>query len=168
MTISPIDMGQTGSPQAARVPKQTMDGEVFLHLLVTQLSNQDPSAPMDTNDMIAQTTQLASMERLTALADTQDAALAVQQRSAAAALVGRLAETDAATGIAGLVTAVSFAGDEPLVTIGGLQVPYSQIVAVRDASAPVSDAPNAPVDPVAPDAPVEPAPGAADTPPLTA
>ena len=46
------------SGSTTRVPKQTMDSEVFLKLLVTQLRTQDPSAPMDTNQMISQTTQL--------------------------------------------------------------------------------------------------------------
>ena len=59
---------------AARVPKQEMDGELFLKLLVTQLSHQDPSSPMDTNAMISQTTELATMERLTELATRLKAA----------------------------------------------------------------------------------------------
>ena len=41
-----------GSERSARTPKQTMDGEMFMKLLVTQLKNQDPSSPMDTNAMI--------------------------------------------------------------------------------------------------------------------
>jgi flagellar basal-body rod modification protein FlgD len=136
MTVPSIDVAQMGAiAQPARTPKQTMDSEVFMHLLVTQLSNQDPSSPMDTNEMIGQSTQLASMERLNALSATQNAALDVQQRTAAAALVGREAATDGADPISGVVTAVSFAGGEPMVTIGELQVPYSHIVSIRQATA---------------------------------
>lgn len=51
----------TGSTTPPATQKKTLDSEVFLKLLVTQLSNQDPSSPMNTNEMIAQTTQLASM-----------------------------------------------------------------------------------------------------------
>ena len=57
-----------------------MDGDVFLHLLVTQLANQDPSSPMDTNQMISQTTQLASMERMNTLSATQEVSLDIQMR----------------------------------------------------------------------------------------
>jgi len=46
---------------AASTAKQEMDSELFMKLLVTQLRNQDPSSPMDTNEMITQTTQLATM-----------------------------------------------------------------------------------------------------------
>lgn len=135
MPVPAIDVTQMGSTQqAARVPKQSMDGEVFLHLLVTQLSNQDPSSPMDTNEMIAQTTQLASMERLNALADTQASVLDVQQRAAAAALIGSTAETAGENPVSGIVTAVSFASGTPTVTIGDVQVPYADIVGVRAAT----------------------------------
>ncbi|MDF2917484.1 MAG: flagellar hook capping protein, partial [Microbacterium sp.] len=52
----------TSAPPPA--PKQTLDSEVFLQLLVAQMKNQDPSSPLDTNEMMAQTTQLAMMEQL--------------------------------------------------------------------------------------------------------
>ena len=77
----------TSAPE--RAPKQTMDSEVFMSLLVTQLRNQDPSSPMDTNQMIAQTTQLAMMEQLTTLATTNEENFSLQMRTAAATLLGQ-------------------------------------------------------------------------------
>ena len=71
-----------GSTPAA-APKQGMDQETFLTLLVAQLRNQDPSSPMDTSEMMAQSTQLASMEQLTAMADTTRESFALQMRIAA-------------------------------------------------------------------------------------
>ena len=59
--------GATGlytNSTAVRDPKQTLDSDVFMQLLVTQLRNQDPSSPMDTNQMISQTTQLSMMEKM--------------------------------------------------------------------------------------------------------
>lgn len=139
MTVSPIEATQFGSAtQAVRAPKQEMDGEMFLHLLVTQLANQDPSSPMDTNEMIAQTTQLASMERLNSLGATQDVSLAIQQRMAVAALMGQEITTDGDSPVTGIVTAVSFAGVNPMVTVGDQQVPYAQIVTVRTPSGPAA------------------------------
>ena len=60
----------TASTPPVTPPKKALDAEVFLQLLVAQMKNQDPSSPLDTNEMMAQTTQLAMMEQLTALADT--------------------------------------------------------------------------------------------------
>lgn len=157
MPITPIDAAQqsrsapieaesidaarragTDPTQAPRELKQTMDGEVFLKLLVTQLTNQDPSSPMDTNDMIAQTTQLASMEQLSALAQSQQSALGVGQRTAAAALIGQsvtTTPTPADPAVTGIVTSVTFGEGEPQVLIDGNPHPYSSIAAVAAAAA---------------------------------
>ncbi|PQZ96037.1 flagellar hook capping protein [Arthrobacter sp. MYb227] len=131
MTISPIEVSQFGlGNQPVRAPKQAMDGEMFMHLLVTQLANQDPSSPMDTNDMIAQTTQLASMEKLNMLSATQDVSLAIQQRTAVSSLLGHQITSGGKDPVTGVVTAVSFAGIDPIVTVDGKQIPYSHIVSI--------------------------------------
>ncbi|WP_022902114.1 flagellar hook assembly protein FlgD, partial [Curtobacterium sp. B8] len=78
---------------------QTMDSEVFMKLLVTQLRNQDPSSPMDTNQMISQQTQLAMMEQITNQTTTANENFSLQMRIAAAKLVGKqVSYTDATTG----------------------------------------------------------------------
>ena len=118
---------------AARVPKQEMDGELFLKLLVTQLSHQDPSSPMDTNAMISQTTELATMERLTELATRVEESFSLQMRTAASDLIGREVDYLDATGatMTGVATSVSFAGPVPLVNIDGAAVALDQISSVR-------------------------------------
>jgi len=115
-----------------RTPKQTMDSEVFLSLLVTQLRNQDPSSPMDTNAMIAQTTQLAMMEQLTAMSKASDESFALQMRSAAAALMGHEVSYTGSDGneATGTVTAVSYSGSVPTVTIGDTTVPLDAVSGV--------------------------------------
>jgi len=115
---------QTGTTVPASARKQTLDSEVFLKLLVTQLANQDPSSPMNTNEMIAQTTQLASMEQLTSLSSTTTESFALSMRQAAAALIGQQARYVDADGVehSGTVSAVSFAGNVPQVTIGDATV----------------------------------------------
>ncbi|MGN6404083.1 flagellar hook assembly protein FlgD [Sinomonas sp.] len=108
MSISPISspVGTTSLTSAAptRTPQQTLDSSVFMDLLVTQLKNQDPSSPMDTNAMIGQTTQLAMMEKLTQLATDSTQGLSVQQRAAAAALIGKAVTYLSGDGSAGAVT----------------------------------------------------------------
>jgi flagellar basal-body rod modification protein FlgD len=116
----------------AQAPKQAMDKEVFLNLLVAQLRNQDPSSPMDTTEMMAQSTQLASMEQLTALTDTSRESFALQMRIAASGLVGQqvsVLDEDGKTHT-GVASAVSFAGEVPMVTVGDLTVPLDQVSAV--------------------------------------
>lgn len=126
MTTVPPISGTAGTPAttATPPPKQTLDADVFMKLLVTQLSNQDPSSPMDTNEMIAQTTQLASMEQLTALTATTTESFALSMRQTAAALIGQEAQYVDADGEtqSGVVSSVSFAGPVPIVTIGDAEV----------------------------------------------
>ncbi|MCS5520107.1 flagellar hook assembly protein FlgD [Curtobacterium flaccumfaciens] len=131
----PID-GITGSvdptAQAAALAanstaqkSQTMDSEVFMKLLVTQLRNQDPSSPMDTNQMISQQTQLAMMEQITNQTTTGNENFSLQMRIAAANLVGKqVSYTDADSGksVTGTASAVSYANSVPMVTVNGKEV----------------------------------------------
>ena len=117
---------------SAEAPKQTMDQEVFLTLLVAQLKNQDPSSPMDTTEMMAQSTQLASMEQLTAMADLTRESFSLQMRIAAAGLVGQELSVIDQDGVehTGLATSVSFAAGTPTVTVDGVTVDLDAVSSV--------------------------------------
>ena len=120
------------SPPATSAPSQTMDSSMFLQLLVTQLKNQDPSSPMDTDQMISQTTQLAMMEQLTSLSSTQTQGFALQMRAAASELIGKQVSylgDDGAT-VSGVVDSVSFAGQIPTVTVGSDQISLDDLTGV--------------------------------------
>ncbi len=121
----------------AQAPKQTMDSEVFMSLLVTQLRNQDPSSPMDTNQMISQTTQLAMMEKMTELSTTSTEDFSLQMRIAAAGIVGKQVSYLGKDGnpVTGTATSVSFAGSVPQVTVGGVDVALDLISGITTTSA---------------------------------
>lgn len=122
----------------ARAPKQVMDSEVFMSLLVSQLRNQDPSSPMDTNEMISQTTQLAMMEKMTELTATSTENFSLQMRIAAAAIVGKeVSYLDATTGlpVKGTAASVSFTGVVPTVSVGGKDIPLDLIAGITTPAA---------------------------------
>jgi len=133
--------GMYSSTSTTRTPNQSMDSEVFMSLLVTQLQNQDPSSPMDTNEMIAQTTQLAMMEKLTEMATASQEGFSLQMRTSAAALVGETVTYTNAAGdeITGLASSVSFAGPVPMVTVNGEPIALDVISGVTSATAAVDD-----------------------------
>jgi flagellar basal-body rod modification protein FlgD len=134
VTIDAVAAAPAGmySTAPTRTPKQTLDSEAFMSLLVTQLRNQDPSSPMDTNQMISQTTQLAMMEKLSALSTTADENFSLQMRGAAAALVGQDVTYKTADGssASGTASSVSYAGKVPQVTINGTSVALDAISGV--------------------------------------
>ncbi|MBF4574955.1 flagellar hook assembly protein FlgD [Frondihabitans sp. VKM Ac-2883] len=118
----------------SRTPKQSMDSEMFLQLLVSQLKNQDPSSPMDTNAMISQTTQLAMMEQVTNNTTTGNENFSLQMRISAANLVGKQVTYDDGTGttVTGTASSVSFTGSVPTVSVGGKDVPLDSISGIVD------------------------------------
>ncbi|MDQ0754149.1 flagellar hook assembly protein FlgD [Arthrobacter sp. B3I4] len=143
MTIQPIApqpvtaAGTTPQAAAVRAPVQTMDANVFMSLLVAQLKNQNPSAPMDTNQMMAQTIQLSMMEKMTELTSNSKEGFSLQMRSAAAQLIGHsvgytLADGTTGTGIA---DSVSFAGAVPTVKVGDLSIPLDSITGLTPPAA---------------------------------
>jgi flagellar basal-body rod modification protein FlgD len=121
----------------SRTPKQTMDGEMFMSLLVTQLRNQDPSSPMDTNGMIQQTASLASMEQLTSLSSVTQDNYALQQRIAASSIIGNQVSYTGEDGttVTGTASSVSFAGTTPTVSVGGATVELSKLTAIAQPTA---------------------------------
>ncbi|WP_376093063.1 flagellar hook capping FlgD N-terminal domain-containing protein [Roseomonas sp. CCTCC AB2023176] len=73
----------------------TMDN--FLTLLTTQLKNQSPTDPLDTNQMTAQLVQFASVEQQIAMNRNMEQLVSLQQTSAltqAAPLIGRQVEVE--------------------------------------------------------------------------
>jgi flagellar basal-body rod modification protein FlgD len=135
-----VDQAAQAAALAANQTKsssQTMDSEVFMKLLVTQLQNQDPSSPMDTNQMISQQTQLAMMEQITNQTTTGNENFSLQMRIAAANLVGKqVSYTDAVSGTAvtGTASAVSYANSVPTVTVNGKEVALDVISGIKTTS----------------------------------
>ena len=133
MPVEAVNAATTLPTQPARAPKQVMDSEVFMHLLVTQLRNQDPSSPMDTNQMISQTTQLAMMEQLTTMAGLDEENFSLQMRTSAAALIDQQISYLNADGVevTGTARSVSFAGAVPTVNVDGVDVPLDAVTGIN-------------------------------------
>lgn len=137
--ISTVDRGDPYNTASTRSPQQSMGSEMFMHLLVTQMRYQDPSSPMDTGQMIQQTTQLAMMERMTELTTTGSESFSLQMRVAAASLVGKEVSYVDANGetVTGIADSVSFAGPVPTIAIGDKNIPLDMIGSVTTPGATV-------------------------------
>jgi flagellar basal-body rod modification protein FlgD len=73
------------------------DFNVFLSLLTTQLRNQNPTEPMDTNRMTQELAMFASVEQQTLMNEQLERLVALQQAAqltAAAPLMGRVVEVE--------------------------------------------------------------------------
>ena len=139
MSIESITSASGGMYSAAAVEASAakdpsvLDKQAFLELLIAQLSNQDPSAPMDSDSLMTQTSQMASMEALTELSTTQRESFALQMRTNALGLLGQQVSyvgADGTTAVTGTASTVSFAGPVPTVVVDGTEVPLNAVSAV--------------------------------------
>jgi flagellar basal-body rod modification protein FlgD len=117
---------------------QEYNSQLFLKLLVTQLANQDPSSPMDSSQMVSQTSQLASMEQLTSLNATTTDNYQTQMQATATSMLGKTVTwTDSnGAGQSGLVSSIAFSSTgTPQLTVGTSTVGLSDVTGVTTAAA---------------------------------
>ena len=111
------------------------NSQTFLKLLTTQLQNQAPLSPLDTNQFTSQLTQMSGVEQQL-LGNQLLQTLVTQQTGvgSAANLIGATVSapglTSGASPISGQVTSVEQVNGVTNVTIGNQQVPYSSITSV--------------------------------------
>jgi flagellar basal-body rod modification protein FlgD len=125
---------QRTAAAAATKPKDTLDKDAFLKLLVAQLKYQDPNSPVDSSQFMSQTAQFTSVEKLTTLADTQAAMLSSQQLLGASSLVGKTVSYPGPDGtdVSGVVTSAQLSTDGPVLRVGDASVPLTSVKEVSN------------------------------------
>ncbi|MBR0650519.1 flagellar hook assembly protein FlgD [Roseomonas terrae] len=86
-----------GGAATAATTRLGADLNTFLTMLTTQLQNQDPTNPLDTNQMTNQLVQFASVEQQIAMNQNLTSLISLQQSTqltAAAPMIGRRVEVD--------------------------------------------------------------------------
>ena len=96
-----------------------MGKDVFLQLMVTQMRHQDPLAPQDSGDMMAQLAQFTALEQAQNLNTSMDKLVSMQQGVHQLSLLGKEVTARAADGeeVSGIVTALRFQEGLPLMLI---------------------------------------------------
>lgn len=91
----------------------------FLSLLLTQLKNQDPTAPVDSTQMVAQQAQIASLEQMQNLNTNFVTLMAMQNVSQSTNLIGRSVTSVDAQGVAanGQVVGISFKNGQSILQV---------------------------------------------------
>jgi len=140
MLVNPTDKSTAYAEAAqARVPKQTLGQEDFLKLITIQLAHQDPMKPMEDTAFIAQMAQFTSLEQTTQLNREFAALRASTELNSAGGLIGRQVTVldNKNEVVVGLVSGVDNTTDTPRLIIGDKLYPYSSVVRVEPAPAPV-------------------------------
>jgi len=114
-------------------PGGEMGKDEFLKILITQLSHQDPTQPMQDKEFIAQMAQFSSLEQMTNVSSEISKVAALLAKGQAVSLLGRMVEIAAGSQIVeGTVDEVS-GGDFPQILVNGLFYDASQVQRVRRA-----------------------------------
>jgi len=121
------------STTTARKPKQSLDPGDFMTLLATQMENQDPNSPMDSNQQMAQIVQISSMQNMQTMASSLSLMNASQTWSLANSYLGRQVTLTDADGksVAGQVTAIDASGSTPQIQVNGSYYSISQVTRIE-------------------------------------
>jgi flagellar basal-body rod modification protein FlgD len=115
---------------SGKTAKQGLDKDDFLKLLVTQLQHQDPTAPVEDKEFIAQMASFSSLEQMSNMSQGFQKLTGILASSEASQMLGKKVEIeDGDTKVTGLVDRV-LRGDNPLVGVNGKYYEFSQVVSV--------------------------------------
>jgi flagellar basal-body rod modification protein FlgD len=110
-----------------RQPQQELGKDDFLKLLITQLSHQDPTAPMQDKEFIAQMAQFSTLEQMTGMAADFAKLTAMISGSEASAALGKSVELiEGDYVVQGTVQAVT-RGEIPQVLVNGAYYNWNQV-----------------------------------------
>ncbi len=113
-----------------RTASQQLGKDDFLKLLLTQLSNQDPTSPMENTEFIAQMAQFSSLEQMTNMNESFRRMASMLNVAQASNTVGRTVELDLGdTKTTGVVEAAAV-GQNPQVLVNGMYYNMDQIRAI--------------------------------------
>lgn len=102
-----------------RQPNNQMGKDEFLKLLLTQLSHQDPTSPMDNNEFVAQMAQFSSLEQIHNMSEGFNKMAALMNNNDAVATLGKTVDIEIGSDkITGVVESVT-RGQNPQVLVNG-------------------------------------------------
>jgi flagellar basal-body rod modification protein FlgD len=110
-----------------RKSQQNLGRDDFLKILITQLSYQDPTAPMEDKEFIAQMAQFSSLEQMTSMAADFAKLTAMITGTEASSALGKSVELlDGENVVQGTVKAVT-RGETPQVLVNGVFYAWEQV-----------------------------------------
>ena len=113
-----------------RQPQQNLGRDDFLKLLITQLSYQDPTAPMDDKQFIAQMAQFSTLEQMTGMAQDFAKLTAMITGNEASSALGKNVEIlEGDRIVQGTVEAIT-RGEMPQVLVNGVFFNWDQVTKV--------------------------------------
>ena len=110
-----------------------MGGDQFMQLLLAQMQNQDPLDPVQDKDFMTEMTQINSLMEMEQVSSNIQALTLSNQMIQAASLIGKDVSYAASDGSSmnGVVSGVTYAGDQINLSVGDAQVPLKNLTGVQ-------------------------------------
>lgn len=113
-----------------RTSSNTLGKDDFLKLLITQLSNQDPTSPMEDTEFISQMAQFSSLEQMTNMSNAFSKMSEFLNSQEAASTIGKTVELNIGdTTTTGIVQGAT-RGENPQVLVNGMYYDMDKISAI--------------------------------------
>lgn len=104
----------------------------FLKLLIAQLSNQDPTNPLENTEFIAQMAQFSSLEQMTNMSQSFEKLSALINSSEAQSMLGKTVELDLGDYSVKGIAEGATRGSSPQVLVNGMYYSMDKIKAVYE------------------------------------
>jgi flagellar basal-body rod modification protein FlgD len=118
--------------EQGKKPSQNLGKDDFIKILITQLTHQDPTAPMEDKEFIAQMAQFSSLEQMTNMAQDFNRLANLLSGGEATGALGKSVElTEGDQVIQGVVKAVT-RGAVPQVLVNGTYYNWEQVTKVYE------------------------------------
>ena len=133
-TSSTNGTSSTSNPSATGFANLTTAD--FMKMLIAELQNQDPTQPMNSQDLLGQLATMSQLQSTTDLDSALQANTTNQQLSIGASFIGKaIAGTDASgNAVSGVVTQAFLSNGSAYVGVGNSQVPLANITNVAATS----------------------------------
>lgn len=132
-----VGYGVTGTASAglSTASAATSDKNMFLELMVTQMKYQDPLNPTDSSEMLAQSAQFTSLEKLESIAEQNAMLLSTQLAFGASSMIGQTVRwyDDAGVEQSGTVQGTTYLASGPVLSVDGQHVPITDVLSVGTA-----------------------------------
>ena len=114
------------------LPNQAMGKDDFLKILITQLAHQDPTAPMQDKEFIAQMAQFSSLEQMTNMASDFAKMARMLRGTEASTSLGKSVEiVQGDSTVYGVVQAVT-REEQPQILVNGTYYEWEKVFTVFD------------------------------------
>ena len=113
-----------------RTVNHSLGKDDFLKLLIAQLSNQDPTSPIENTEFIAQMAQFSSLEQMTNMSAEFTKLAGVFRVSEASSMLGKTVELNVGDTTATGVVQAATREENPRVMVGGRYYTMDQISAI--------------------------------------